>query len=302
MKLRSALSYFVREAILNMLRGWRVSALAVLTIAVSLFVGGVFLQVSTNLSRIAEAWRREAKIVVYVRAEADAAALARVRDTIRAGTFVDAIVEVDSATARARFREVFPSMADLLEGWDQDPLPPSFEIAYGPLAEDDPGFAAWLSTLRALPAVSMVDDDRDWLGQLATWSAVVRGAGLMLGAVLLGAAIFTIASVIRLTAYLYSEEIAILRLVGGTEFYIRGPFYCEGLFQGLAGGGLAAGGLIVGYQALRRRSEESILAWFITGDSLSVALLASIVVLGGMAGLVGAIVSLRNERLAETEG
>jgi cell division transport system permease protein len=300
-KVRAALTYFVREALLNMARGWRVSLLAVLTIAVSLFVGGVFLQVSANLRRIADDWRREAKIVVYVLPEAGEQERAEVLAAVRAAVFVERVTEVDSATARERFREVFPSMSDLLEGWDQDPLPPSFEVSYLPVAADDPAFRAWLEKLRALPAVSLVDDDRDWLGQLETFSAVVRGAGMALCVVLLGAAIFTIASVIRLTAYLYSEEIAILRLVGGTEFYIRGPFYFEGLFQGLAGGALAVGALVLTVQILHRRAAESIVAWFFAGESISPALLGGIMLVGALAGLVGAVVSLRNERFRQPE-
>ena len=57
MKFGQAGAYFVREAALNMARGWRVTLLAVLTIAVSLFVGGIFLLVSANLSRAVAAWR-----------------------------------------------------------------------------------------------------------------------------------------------------------------------------------------------------------------------------------------------------
>jgi cell division protein FtsX len=52
-----ALRYFFREAGINLLRGWKVSLLAVLTIAVSLFIGGAFLLVSGNLSASVERWR-----------------------------------------------------------------------------------------------------------------------------------------------------------------------------------------------------------------------------------------------------
>ena len=91
--------------------------------------------------------------------------------------------------------------------------------------------------------MTLVDDDREWLSQLATAVAVVRAVGLALVASLLGAAIFTIASVIRLTAYLHNEETGMMRLVGATEFFIRGPFYVEGLLQGLIGGLVASAAL-----------------------------------------------------------
>ena len=83
----------------------------------------------------------------------------------------------------------------------------------------------------------MVDDDRDWVAQLEGVLQVIGAVGLGVVAVLMVAAIFTIASVIRLTAYLYRDEIGVMRLVGATELFIRGPFYVEGLLQGLLGGG-----------------------------------------------------------------
>ena len=142
----------------------------------------------------------------------------------------------------------------------------------------------------------MVDDDRDWLGQVETAVAVVRAVGLVLGGILLGAAIFTIASIIRLTAYLHHEEIAIMRLVGATEFFIRGPFYVEGLIQGLLGGGLASAGLYGGYQLVHSRSR-SLLAAVLAGRFLSARQLGLLLVLGAMAGLIGAVASLRRESL-----
>ena len=89
---------------------------------------------------------------------------------------------------------------------------------------------------------------------------VVRGVGLVLTAVLLGASIFTIASVIRLTSYLYRDEISVMRLVGATEFYIRGPFYVEGLLQGLLGAVVALGGLFAVHLTLQPRLERSLVA------------------------------------------
>ena len=143
----------------------------------------------------------------------------------------------------------------------------------------------------------MVDDDREWLSQLETVVAVVRAVGLALSAGLLGAAIFTIASVIRLTAWLHNEETSVLRLVGATEFYIRGPFYAEGLLQGLLGGLVAAGGLWAAWRLVRLHNPGSLLATLLLGDFLTAPQLALLIALGGAAGLVGAVASLRREAL-----
>jgi cell division transport system permease protein len=300
MTLLGALTYFIREALVNLLRGWKTSLVAILTIAVSLLLGGAFLLASRNLLESVERWRREMRIVVYLKPGTPDAVLVQLTADARQAPWVASAQAVTSAAARARFRETFPGMSDLVEGWEEEPLPPSIEVSL-----KDPGAAetqSWIESWRRRPEVEMVDDDREWLGQLETLVALGRGIGLTLAGVLLGAAIFTTGSVIRLTAFLHQEEISILRLVGATEFYIRGPFYTEGLLQGLLGGGLATGGLYLLYQAAEARGAESLAASVLTTGFLTPSQAAFLVLLGGGAGLLGAIASLRRERLDTSEG
>ena len=293
-----ALRYFAQEALVNLVRSWKVSLVAVLTIAVSLFLAGVFLLTSGNLRSQIEAWYDESKIVVYLENGATESEQEEVAAAVRSVSWVEGVEVVDSATAHRRFEEAFPSMADLLEGWNEDPLPVSMEIQLDWRRMEQGDWDGWLQDLRAQPSVLMVDDDRDWLDQLEAVLLVLEGLGLLIGGILLFTAIFTIASVIRLTAYLYRDEIAVMRLVGATEFFIRGPFYVEGLFQGILGGGAACMALFGTYQAARR-SSDSLLATVLLTDFLPPAHVVFLLGLGAAAGLVGAVTSLRREDLAE---
>jgi len=303
MTLLQALAYFAREAVVNLVRSWKVSLLAVLTIAVSLCLGGTFLLASRNLGGAVERWRAEARVVVYLQPQTAAPELARLADEARRAPFVAAVEPVSPALARRRFAEAFPSLGNLALGLGQEPLPASLEIALaapGARARRPPGraeLAAWIAAWRRRPEVSLVDDDREWLAQLETFLAIVRGVGLALGAVLLAAAVFTIASVIRLTAYLHHEEIATMRLVGATEFYIRGPFYVEGLLQGLLGAAVALAALLAAFRAAHARAGASIFASLLATDFLSPRQLAWLVLVGASAGLLGAVASLRREAL-----
>ena len=293
MKFVQALLYFFREAAVNLLRGWKVSLLAVLTIAVSLFVGGAFLLVSGNLSGSIERWRNEVRVVVYLKPEATEADLRRLAAEASRLPGVTSVEPVTAAQARERFKDVFPGLSDLVSGWQDEPLPASVEIGLDPRAAK----SSWQESWRGRPEVDLIDDDREWLGQLEAAVAVVRAVGLALLGGLLGAAIFTIASVIRLTAYLHHEEIEVMRLVGATEFFIRGPFYAEGFLQGLLGGALASGALYGVYQLIHARSEGSLFSAVLALDFLSPQQVAFLVLLGGLAGLFGAVVSLRREAL-----
>lgn len=296
MSFLKALRYFLREAAVNLLRGWKVSLLAVFTIAVSLFIGGAFLLVSDNLAASVERWRGEMRVVIYLKPETQEADLRRLAAEAARAPGVVSVEPVTAEAARKRFQDVFPSLSDLVSGWKEEPLPASLEIGLDPRTAA-PGREAWLAAWGRRPEVTLIDDDREWLGQLATVVAVVRAVGLALVAGLLGAAIFTIASVIRLTAYLHSEETGIMRLVGATEFFIRGPFYIEGMLQGLIGGLLAGGGLWAGYEVLRARSRGSLFSSILTLDFLSPRQVAFLVLLGAAAGLFGAVASLRREAL-----
>jgi cell division transport system permease protein len=112
---------------------------------------------------------------------------------------------------------------------------------------------------------------------------------------LLVAAIFTIASIIRLTAYLYRDEIGIMRLVGATELFIRGPFYVEGLLQGVLGGAGAVLALYLGYVLLVPHAPSSWLAGALLGNFLPLRQQGLLVALGALAGFAGAVASLRRE-------
>ena len=300
MSFLQALAYFFREAVVNLVRGFKVSLLAILTITVSLFLGGVFLLVSGNLRERLDQWRDDSRLVVYLETGAGAEAQARVRDLIEQAPSLVRVETVEPDEASARFLRAFPSLGDLLEGWGEEPLPASFEVLLDWRSLDDAAFEAWIAPLRADSAVEMVDDDRDWLAQLEAAVLVFEGLAVVLGSVLLITAIFTISSVIRLTAYLYQDEIAVMRMVGATEFFIRGPFYVEGLLQGLAGGVLATTLLAGGHRLFAADASQTLFAVLLTGRFLPPLQIVGLIAAGAAAGLIGAVASLRRENLGAT--
>lgn len=296
-----ALLYFLREAMVNLLRSWKVSLVAVATIAVSLTLAGVFLVLGGNLAAAVERWQEESLVVVYLEPGIESDAADALAAQAAEAPFVRGVERVDPNEARARFVRSFPSMADLLEGWGEEPLPTSLEVDVDWRRAGDERFTAWADALRTAPAVTMVDDDRDWLRQLEAVVLVLRGLGLVVGITLLLTAVFTIASVIRLTAYLYRDEIAVMRLVGATEFFIRGPFYAEGLLQGIAGGTLAVA-LLAGVHAwVLAQHGGQLLTAMLAGDFLAPLEVLALVAAGGLAGLVGAVTSLEKESLGEID-
>ncbi len=298
MNVFQAFAYFVREAAVGLARSFRVSLLAIFTIAVSLFLSGMVLLVSKNLARTVQEWRAEARFAVYLVPGADPSVRAAVRAVLEQGRFTETLTEITPEVARARFERAFPSLAELVAERGEGALPFSFEAVLRPVPADAAAsFSAWVEDLRGRPGVAMVDADQDWIRQVETVLALIRGLGLALAAILLGASVFTIASVVRLTSFLYREEIAVMRLVGATEFYIRGPFYFEGILQGLLGGLIAVGALGGVHLLIAPRVASSLVASALAASFLSATELVALVVFGAIAGWAGAVVSLSRESL-----
>jgi cell division transport system permease protein len=141
--------------------------------------------------------------------------------------------------------------------------------------------------------VSGVDDDRQWIQQISFASALLRVGAAVVGALLIVGSAFIIASVIRLAALLHREEIRVLRLVGATEFFVRGPFVVQGVLQGLLGSVAALLALIAFYLLLERRELPDLLRSLLLSSFLTPSDLVLLVAIGTGAGLIGGLLSVR---------
>lgn len=292
-RLSKALAYFATEAWQSLWRSWRISLVAILTISVSLFLCGGFLVTFRNVSQTLGQWRREVAVTVYLTGQVSAEEREDVRFVLGAPAWVDEVVEVGRDEALRRFRQTFPRLAELTGVWEGDLFPPSLEAGLDSARIDAEQFDSWIEGLRIHPAVLMVDADLDWLDRLAAAVKVLRLGGILLGAVFVIAAALTTASILRLIAHAHREEIAIMRLVGATEFYIRGPFYFEGLFQGLAGAVLAVVGVWSVFWALT--ANRSPWAEFLFSRPAGARDAGVMLAAGAVIGLSGAVLSLRRE-------
>ena len=294
MRFWKALGYFVAEAWLSVWRSWKISLVAVLTIGVSLFLCGAFLVTFRNLSRTVSDWRDEVAVVVYLARDAPRAQVEDLRFVLGAPVWVTSLEEVTVEEAARRFEGTFPQLAELARVGEGELFPASLEAMVDPERIDAAQFEEWVAGVRLHPAALQVDADQEWLDQLAAAVRVVRAGGIVLGVVLLAAAALTTSSILRLIAHAHREEIAIMRLVGATEFYIRGPFYFEGLFHGVAGALLAIAGIVLGFRALPTESTLVMSLFFARparADELGLVLAA-----GALIGASGAVLSLRRER------
>lgn len=225
--------------------GPRQTAMAVLLVALALYVPGLVALLSRNLGRLAAAEGDPVSVIVTLDRSADARAIAR---RVAEDHRVARVLIVGSAAALERFRRVYPDLGEALTGLEETPFPPTLEVTLTRGAPAGSG-RQLAATARPWPGVESAESEEEYGRRFRDAVRLLRGAGIFLGAVLTAAAILSVASAIRLALDLHREEIEIMRLMGATEGAIRAPFWLYASAEGLAGGLLALGLLYATYRA-----------------------------------------------------
>jgi cell division transport system permease protein len=213
------------------------TALTVLVIAIALALPAGLKVLIDNVGALSASWQGAADFSVYLGldvAEARAEALA---DEIGARPDVESVRFIDRDEALADFR-TRSGFGDALDALGENPLPHTLVVR--PASGAAGNLEALAAELRKLPEVMLVQLDTAWVARLR---AIVALSARVLDAVavLLGlAVVLVIGNTIRLEINSRSSEIEVMKLVGGSDAFIRRPFLYLGLWYGFGGAAIAA--------------------------------------------------------------
>jgi cell division transport system permease protein len=274
----------VREALLAFRRAPLLSALSVTTIAFSLFVLGLFGLVAVNLRQALRGVAERVEIVVYVLPGTPIETVTLAEQDIEAFPEVLSADYVSEDSALARARRELVEFRDLLREMERNPLPSSIEVKLKPGYQDAAHVNAVAERLRGFSFVDDVRYGRDWVEKLDRLRGLAAAVGLVVGAAFAVVAVIIIGTTIRMAVLQRSREIAIMRLVGATDGFIRRPFLLQGALKGLLGGLVAIGLSYVAYVFINR---------FLIASSFFTAVQAlGVVAFGTVIGLMGSLLSV----------
>ncbi|MBN2361929.1 MAG: hypothetical protein JXR83_20935 [Deltaproteobacteria bacterium] len=226
------------RALRNMWEQRRLHLLALSVMALSLSVVGAFAMVASNLARVRAALGAERVITAFIGAGVDAAGQQRLRGEAAALPGVARVELLAVEEARDRFREALGPHGALLDGLSGDVIPAALVVVAQAEAAPDQ-MAALAKRLAALVGVEEVAYAAEELERLTTLIRAVELIALAVGALIALVTVIVVSNTIRLTVLARQEEIAIMKLVGATDSFVRLPFVVEGLLGGLAAGAIA---------------------------------------------------------------
>ena len=290
MKVRT-IEYYIREVFISLRRNNWMSVASIGTVAVSLFIFGMFLMMVMNMNKLAENMESQVQINVYLLDKVDRDQARDIEKDLKEIEGVESVGFVTKDEAMERFKDRLGDQKTLLDALDEtNPLPDSFEVTV-----TNPDLVKTAAEkMEKLDGVECAKYGQDVMEHLFEITRLLRIFGFTLMLVLAFATLFIISNTIRLTVFARRKEIAIMKYVGATDWFIRWPFVMEGMVLGLFGSIIAAMVLRTAYTAMAEKVYDTLAFFPLIPEQPFLTYITIVVVISGMVvGAIGSAVSIK---------
>ena len=290
MKIRTT-EYFVREVFFSLKRNNWMTLASIGTVAVSLFVLGMFMLIVMNMNHMASSLESQVQISVYLQDDISDSTKRDIESDINSMQGIESVTYISRDEAMDRFRERLGEQKYLLEALgDTNPLPDSFEVT---VKQPDMVKTA-AETIQEYKGVESTKYGQDVIQHLFEITRLIRIFGISLIVLLAVATLFLISNTIRLTVFARRKEIAIMKYVGATDWFIRWPFMLEGMVMGFFGAILSVIVLRLAYGAITEKIYDTLaflplVPMYPAIDHISLLIMAC----GMIIGALGSTISLK---------
>ena len=298
----SSLIYFIKESVVGFTRNLSTTLGSIITIFLSLLIIGVFLMAGVVVGNVVSSVEDEVSITAYLADQASEAEVVSQETYIKDLEGVSTVEYTSKEQALSNFKESMNSNPDIIEQMgDDNPLPASLSVQ---LSEPE-RVAEVAQQIQESETFSSICDNPDDPGEslkygqktvekLFSVTSSIRNIGIALIVLLIFIALVFINNTIRLAILSRRKEIGIMRLVGASNGFIRGPFLMEAILHALIGSVLA----IAVVELLRRFALpqlSSTLAWLplsVSGWTM-LGIYAALVAAGLVIALLGSAFAMR---------
>jgi cell division transport system permease protein len=232
-----SLEYVAKETGNNLRRNVLMTSGAVVCVAVSLIIVAIALLVRQGVSTATIRWRNGVDMDIFMKPDADPSQTQAIRSQLDAmkGSDIKSYSYCDQPCAYKEFKKMFVNQPDLTDSASQADLPPSFRVA--------PVHPELISQIgnrfQGQPGVSTISYAKDAINGLLKVTHYAQIICFTLAIILLILAVLLIVNTIRMAIFSRRREVAVMKLVGATNWFIRVPFMTEGMIQGVLGAAVA---------------------------------------------------------------
>ena len=232
-----SIDYMARETVGNLRRNLLMTGASILCVAVSLTIVGVALILKQGVANATIQWQGGVELEIFMKPNASPGESSAVERQLGQMSNVKSFKYVDQQASYEEFKKMFVNQPTMVDSVTASDLPPSYRVVPTQASEA----SAIGSQFQNYPGVKQVVLAKQTIDTLLRVTGLLQKVMYGIAVALLVAALALILNTIRMAIFARRREVAVMKLVGATNWFIRVPFMMEGLVQGVVGAGVAFG-------------------------------------------------------------
>ncbi|MDD6290510.1 MAG: permease-like cell division protein FtsX [Lachnospiraceae bacterium] len=241
--------YSIKQGIKNIFRNKMFSLASIATMAACIFMFGLFYVIIMNFNATVQSIEEGVSVTVFFDNDISSEEIAEIGKKIAKRAEVRKNEYVSAEQAWEEYKKVyFKGREELAEGFTENPL--AHSAHYQVYLNDVSMQKSLVKYIEALPGVREVKQSAQVANTMTDFNRLLGyvSGGMIL--ILLCVAVFLISNTVTVGISVRREEIAIMKLIGATDFLVRAPFVVEGMIIGLVGAAIPLTVLYFMYQRI----------------------------------------------------
>ncbi|MFI5914523.1 permease-like cell division protein FtsX [Dactylosporangium sp. NPDC051541] len=232
--------YVLSEVLTGLWRNVTMTVAMIITMTVSLGMLGASLLLFFQVGKMEDFFYQRVEVSVFLKADVSDDQRNNIESALKSNGLVKSYEHETKDAAWNRFQEQFKDAPDLVAATKKESLPESFRIKL----KDPNKVQEFSDQFRSQDGVSDIIDQKQLLKRVFDLLGALQTLALTVAVVQGVAALLLVANTIQVAAYSKRREVAVMKLVGASNWFIQMPFVLEAVFAGLIGAILAFGGLV----------------------------------------------------------
>lgn len=275
------LKYVLSEVLVGLWRNVTMTIAMIITMAVSLTMLGASGLMYLQVNSMKESYYSDIEVSIFLANEVSEQQRTDLNTALEADPLVRDVVYESREQAYERFKEMYRDAPDLVNAVKPEQLPESFRVRLVNPEQYQQIFEKYKDT----EGIDEIVDQRRLLEKIFNILGAIQKMALAAASVMAIAALLLVGNTIQVAAYSKRREVAVMKLVGASNWFIQAPFVLEAVVAGLLGAIIGFGALVLGKVFLLDRSLRDLT------DLLTPIEWSSILLMFPLMAGVGALVS-----------
>ena len=262
MKAFRILSRNIRDSFKSVFRNFSLSLASISCITITLIVVALSVILSFNVNNFATLVEKDVTIVTFISNEATSDDVSKLESKIKALDNIDSVTFYSKEQALEDMKnDMENENAEDLFSYvgEENPLPDAFRLRIADIEKINPT----LMEINRLDKIDSIKSPTDFINILTGLKNFIGIISMVILAALILVSLVIISNASRASVDIRKREIAIMKLVGATNSFIKIPFFVEGMFIGVLSGGIASAITCIGYNELIKVLSQDMTVWSI---------------------------------------